>query len=143
MESMDREARCGDEGGRGYDAAMATGALGIEREERGEVDLGEGRRRHRERERGEWEAGSRGRGCRNLIPSSTPARGSGGSTPLFRPWSGEQKRGRATGGTGRVGRMARWAGLAASWAVWSRGGFFFCFCFVFSFIYLFFLFCFI
>ena len=34
------------------------------------------------------------------------------------------------GGTGRFGGWARWAGLAASWAVWSRGvlSLFFFFC---------------
>ena len=36
--------------------AAAVGALGIEREERGEVDLGEGRRKG-EREGGKWERG--------------------------------------------------------------------------------------
>ena len=41
-------ARCGEDGGHGYVTATAMGAsaLGIGREERGEVDLGEGRRGH-------------------------------------------------------------------------------------------------
>ena len=90
---------------------------------------------------------SGGGGAGDLIPSSTPARGvRRGRAPVPTLVGGTGKgRERPRGGTGRFGGRARWAGLAASWAVWSRGVpflfFFFCllllyflsfyFCFIF------------
>ena len=51
---------------------MATGALGIEREERGEVDLGGGEAQRRARG-GKWASGERARGARGVESLSTEA----------------------------------------------------------------------
>ena len=87
-------------------------------------------RRPRRRGEGSVEAGA----LAILSPPQRRRGGSGGDARLFRPWSGEQGRGESDrgGGTGRFGGWARWAGLAASWAVWSRGVIFFSFCFTLS-----------
>ena len=77
---------------------------------------------------------SGGGGAGDLIPSSTPARGvRRGRAPVPTLVGGTGKgRERPGGGTGRFGGWARWAGLAASWAVWSRGVLLFSFCFTLS-----------
>ena len=127
---------------------------GGERVGRGEegsgADPGE-RRRGRGSERGEWERGPRGRGPLAPLssPASVPARGSGGSAPLFRPGRGN----REGDAGGRVG-WGDWAGGVRGWrpslgrgAVGERAfSFFFFFCSVLFFVFLlfvYFLFCFI
>ena len=82
---------------------MATGALGIEREERGEVDLGGGEAQRRARG-GKWASGERARGARGWSPYPPRRRrrgGFGGDATWARTGSGEQRR--------RPGRKMGWA----------------------------------
>ena len=84
-----------------------------------EVDLAGERRRGRGSERGEWERGPRRRGPLAPLssPASVPARGSGGSAPLFRPGRGNREGGEG----GEVG----WAGVGGGAGVrpsLGRGG---------------------
>ena len=102
------------------------------------------RRRGRGSERGEWERGPRERGTLAPLssPASVPARGSGGSAPLFRPGRGNREGAREevgwAGGAG-VRPSLGWGG-SVQMGHGSSGGegllpFFFsdCFCFLFSF----------
>ena len=79
---------------------------------------------------GVGEGSRRARG--GLIPSPTTASGFGGATPLFRPRSAEQGRGRAGGiwaGSGRLGGPVQ--------AGWVQGGLFSLSLFSFGFLFFF------
>ena len=111
------------------------GGARMRRERRGsEVDLrGEGGAGTERASGGEWEMGSRRRVRGDLIPSSTPARGvRRGRAPVPTLVGGTGKGRERPGERAGSAGWARWAGLAASWAVWSRGVIFFSFCFTLS-----------
>ena len=121
-------------GDRGTVAASSTvnggehaRAEGIEGER--EMDLAGERRRGRGSEQGEWERGPRRRGPLAPLssPASVPARGSGGSAPLFRPGRGNREGAREevgwAGGAGVRGCGPVWAGgVRCRWATGPVGG---------------------